>query len=216
MRRYLLLLAIAALATAALAGGALAASLPSPHGPRTPLRDEPEFEGGEEGGEGEFEGCEAILEEEDEVEFLDARWHLRDSEGEFEECVEEEVKPTGKRFVTAAPECLVRRAESRIKTALAAGEIKLTLRYITYDPTQVAIGIKAKGHRGSLTLLHTTKHLGAKGTLHLTAKVGGGAAEKLAQASEFDVSLRAPRTPAFCAPELEQRLATGKGGGSKN
>ncbi len=205
MRRSLVLLAI--LALAACAGVAQVALASSPSlAPRILASSAPDGEVEEEGGE-EIGACEGAAEEWSEGEFEEV-------EGEEleEECVEE-VETTGKGFVTAPPVCLVRRAESKIAMAPAADKVRLTLRYSTYEPTEVSVGLKFKDHKGSVTIARTTRHLGAKGVLRLTAKLGAATMERARRASEFDVALHAPGTPARCSRELEQRLHTVKHGG---
>ncbi|HVT00117.1 MAG TPA: hypothetical protein VHE08_06330 [Solirubrobacterales bacterium] len=210
MKRHLLPLPILVLLASAVASPAALAAPSTPAAPSAglhaaPFDDESEFE------EFEDEGGECEAEEFEEAEeYEDERFAIRDAEDD--ECGEE-VETAGKGFVTAPAACLVRRAESKVATLPASDHVRLTVRYQTYEPTKVAVGLKLKDHKGSLPILHATKHLGGKGVLQLTAKVGKGTIERALGASEFDVSLRAPDTPDFCAGDLEQRLHTVKHGG---
>jgi hypothetical protein len=191
------------------AAGAASPAVATPTVPHLALRDaaaEPEEEGEEDEAEGddfEAEDCGG-----DEFDFGEAE-ELEEEELEIEaeECGEEEAKKAGgEGFVSAPAACLVRRAESSVATLPASGRIQLTVRYKTYAPTEVSVGLKLKDRKGSLTLEHATKHLGAGGVLRLTTKVDDAVLERAEAAHEFDVSLRAPETPGFCGNLLEQRL----------
>jgi hypothetical protein len=141
--------------------------------------------------EEEFEGEEA---EEEEFEF------------EIEECEEAAQKNKKPGAVTAPEECRVQQAESSITTLPASDRVELTVRYLTYKPSTVSLGLKLKDGKGSLKLEDTTRHLGKKGVLHLTTKVSDAVMERAAKAKEFNVSLRAPKTPGYCGNLLEQQL----------
>ena len=52
--------------------------------------------------------------------------------------------------------------------------------------------------------------MGGKGVLRLTTKLGSAVMDRAVAASEFDVSLRAPKRPGYCADALEQRLLSVK------
>jgi hypothetical protein len=159
--------------------------------------------------EDEFEDeiCEATAEEfelEDEDEF-------EGEEEEFETSCEDEedavkAAPKGSPFVTAPSACQVRQAESTITAVPSSNQVRLTIHYLTYTPTQVTVGLKLKDRQGAVAIDHATKRLGGKGVLRFTAKLGDSIMDRALAASEFDVSLRAPETPGFCAAALEQRL----------
>lgn len=213
MKRYfplLLILVLLGALVASQATSAAATTFPSRSLPSLSLRDaeeaeeaEEEFES-EEGEEFDFGGCEATAEE---VEFEGEELEEEEEfEIEEEELCEEEEATKGGGSVTAPAACLVRRAESSITTLPAGDRVLLTVRYLTYSPATVTVGLKLKDNKGSLTIDHTTRHLGAKGVLHLTAKLGDAVMERAAKAKEFDVALRAANTPGFCGALLEQHL----------
>jgi hypothetical protein len=218
MKRYLPLLAILSLLGALLAQSAIASaastSRPSPTfahpGLRGPAFVEAEDEGEEfdaDEGEFEFEECEG-----DGVEF---ELEEEDEEGEFEieESCEEAAKKKGAKgapFVTAPVACQVNRAESTITTLPASDQVRLTVRYTTWAPTPVTVSLKLRDGKGAVGIEHTTKHLGGRGVLHITTKLGSAVMDRALKASEFDVSLRAPESPGFCAGALEQRLRSVK------
>jgi hypothetical protein len=210
MKRYspllLLLVLIGALAASQVATAASAAR-PNPAFAHPTLRDaaEDEEEFVAEDGEFEFEECEAVAEE---IEFEGEEEEFEEEESEAS-CGGEEVgdsAPKGASFVTAPAACQVRQAESTITTLPAADQVRLTIRYQAYAPTQVAVGLKLKDQKGSIAIEHATKHLSGKGVLRFTTRLGDAVMDRALAASEFDVSLRAPETPGFCAGALEQHL----------
>jgi hypothetical protein len=213
----LLLLGSVAVSPAAFAASAspVAPTFPQlspPGGSHTEEAEESEAE------EEEFEECEAAAEEEFEFgEEEPEESAEEEAEFEAEECGEESEKaaPKGAPFVTAPFACQVRRAESTIATLPGSDQVRLTVRYRTYSPTPVTVGLKLKDSRGTVSIEHTTKHMGENGVLHITTKLGTAVMERAMKASEFDVSLRAPETPGFCAGDLEQRLHIAKHAGAR-
>jgi hypothetical protein len=177
--------------------------------PRDDAEDEEEFEG-DEAEEIEVEDCEAaegIFEfEEEEFEGEEAE-EEEEFEIEVEEC-EEEAQQKNKKAgaVTAPEECRVQQAESSITALPGSDRVELTVRYLTYKPSTVSLGLKLKDNKGSLKIEDTTKRLSKKGVLHLTTKVSDAVMERAAKAREFSVALRAPKTPGYCGDMLEQQL----------
>jgi hypothetical protein len=221
MKRYSpLFMLLVLLGTLAVSQAATAASPSRPTSTfaHQTLRDdaaEPEDEFEAEGAEFEFEECEAVA---DEFEFEEGEEEFE--EGEFEATCGDEgasvkAAPTGAPFVTAPAACQVRQAESTITTLPGSDQVRLSVRYLTYAPTQVTVGLKLKDHKGSVAIEHATKHMDSKGILHITTKLGTAVMERAVAASEFDVALRAPETPGYCAGALEQRLHTGKHSGAR-
>jgi len=160
----------------------------------------------------EFEDCESA--DELEFEFED---EAEEEEFEEEELAEDcgngggaKAAKKGAPFVTAPAACQVRQAESTITTLPASDQVRLTVRYQTYSPTSITVGLKLKDQKGAVAIEHATKHMGGKGVLHLTTKLGSALMDRAVGASEFDVSLRAPETPGYCADALEQRLLSVK------
>ena len=228
MRRYSPLLMILALLGALGASQVAKATAAQPAAPTSTssllhssvLRDataELEEEGeGEEAGteveEVEFEIEEEVLLEEcdaaaNEFEFEDAAEEM-EFDAEIAECEREAKKGKGATSVSAPEECVVEHAESTIQTLPGSDRVRLTVHYKDYATGAVAIGLKLKDHKGSLALEHATRHLGRDGTLHLTTKLGETEMERVEDAQEFDVSLRAPGTPGYCGDMLEQHLKT--------
>jgi hypothetical protein len=218
MKRYVPLLVLLVLLGALAASQAATAASPARQGAafaHPTLRDdegEEEFEAEGDESELESEACEAGAEE---VEFEFEEEELEEEEFEAS-CDDEEAggdgsAPKGAPYVTAPAACEVRQAESKITTLPGPGQVRLAVHYRTYAPTTVTVGLRLRDHKGSVAIDHATAHLSDKGVLHLTADLGAAAMDRALAASEFDVSLRAPRTPGFCAGALEQRLHTAKG-----
>jgi hypothetical protein len=222
MKRYSPLLVILVLLGSLVISQAASAATSSPPNstpaalvPHAAAEPEEEPEGKEEEfeveEEFEFEECQATGQE---AEF-DESEEAEEEEFEFEEeaggCEGVAGKGTkGEDFVTAPAQCLVQRAESTLTTLPGTDRLLLTVHYKNYASAAVAIGLKLKDGKGSLTLEHTTKHLGRGGTLHLTANLGDAEMDRAAKAKEFNVALRAANTPGYCAELLEQHLVQSK------
>jgi hypothetical protein len=181
MKRYfpllMLLALIGALVASQVATAASSSPRPTPTAPKSTPRadvaeDEDEIEGEEV--EIEFEECES-----------------GDLEFEFEEDEEEEWEeedeifcegdggsykpaPKGAPFVTAPAACQVRQAESTITTLPGTDQVRLDLRYRTWSPTQVTVGLKLKDGKGSVPIEHATRHLSGDGVLHQARRRGDG------------------------------------------
>jgi hypothetical protein len=208
MRRFsplLLILALALLAAPAIPQGATAAA-PTPESEEF---EEFELEGGEEFELGE---CEAGFEDEAFFEESEEEGEEEELEFEAEEC-EEGGKKSANGTVSAPSACLVRHAESKITTLPGSDRIELTVRYATWAPAAVSVGLSLKDGKGTLGIEHATKHLGLGGTLHLSTRLGDAVMDRAAKAKEFDVSLRAAKTPSFCGDLLVQHLTTSKPAG---
>jgi hypothetical protein len=206
----IVLFALPTIAQAAPSAATSPAKKPTvPHlAPRDSASEEDEeFEG--EAEEIEIEECEAAEGsfEFEEEEFEGEEAEEEEFEVEVEECEEEVQKSKNKAGVVTAPEeCRVRQAESSITTLPNSDRVELTVRYLTYKPSTVSLGLKLKDGKGSLKIENTTKHLGKKGVLHLTTKVSDAVMDRAAKAKEFKVALRAPKTPGYCGSMLEQQL----------
>jgi hypothetical protein len=214
MKRYspllLLTLLLVPFAVPTLSQASPSASPARAQGPAIPqlaLRDAAAEEEDEEleAEEIEFDQCEAV---EGSFEFEEEEFEEVEEEEEFEfeieECEEEVKSKAG--AVTAPKACLVRTAESSITTLPSSDRVLLTVRYQTYSPSTVNLGLKLKDNKGSLKIEAATKHLGKQGVLHLSIKLSDAEMERAAKAKEFNVALRAPNTPGYCGGLLEQQL----------
>jgi hypothetical protein len=215
MKRYsALLLVVALLGSLAVSQAVAAAATPSG---KTPLlsravvdleESEDEFE--DEGEEFETEECEAFLADEAFFEEFEGEGEEEAVEFEEEECGGSGGKRGGNGAVSAPSACLVRHAESKLTTLPGSDRVELTVHYATWSPAAVSVGLALKDGKGTLNIEHATKHLGLGGTLHLTTRLGDAVMERAAKAKEFDISLRAAKTPSFCGDLLEQHLRSSK------
>jgi hypothetical protein len=212
MKRYsLLLMLLVALGAMAVSQVATAASPSRPsstfaHPTARGAVADPEEEFELEEDEFEFEECESGDEA---FEFEEGEEGFEEEESEIscgDETTPGTATPQGAPFVSAPAACQVRQAESTITTLPGSDQVRLSIRYRTYSPTQVTVGVKLRDKKGSVAIEHATKHMSDKGVLHITTKLGTALMERALAAREFDVALRAPETPGFCAGALEQRL----------
>jgi hypothetical protein len=154
----------------------------------------------------EFEACEATAED---LEFAEMELGEEEEfEEEVEECEEEAALKSKGKAVTAPAACTIRSAESTIATIPGSDKVRLTIHYKADSSAAVAIQLRLKDHKGSLSLERTNKHFGKNGVLHLTTKLGQTEMERALDAHEFDVGLRATGTPGYCSDMLEQKLST--------
>jgi hypothetical protein len=174
---------------------------------REDVEDEEEFEFEDEAEEIEIEECEAGFEifelEEEELDEAEEE----ELEEEIEECEEEVSKGKKNSTAVTAPEaCRVRSAESSITTLPGTNRVQLTVRYLTYKPSTVSVDLRLKDRKGTLQVDSSKERLDKKGVLHLTTKVSDAVMERALKAKEFDVGLRATKTPSYCGNMLEQEL----------
>jgi hypothetical protein len=216
MKRYsplLLLLLLGSLAVSQAVAAAATRSGATPLLSRAVVDlEESGVEFGEEGEDFETEECEAFLGDEAFFEEFGAEEEEEEEEGfEFgeEEC-EGDAKKAANGTVGAPSACLVRQAESKITTLPGSDRVELTVHYEAWTPAAVSVGLALKDGKGTLDIEHATKHLGLGGTLHLSTRLGDAVMERAAKAKEFDISLRAAKTPSFCGDLLEQHLRTSR------
>lgn len=222
MRRYSPLLMILALLGSLVASPVAFAAASTPFA-ATPAATASAFEVEEEAEEGEeeefevveeleFEACEATAED---LEFAEMELGEEEEfEEEVEECEEEQAKKSKGKAVTAPAACTVRQAESTISTLPGSDQVRLTIHYKGDEAASVAIQLRLKDHKGSLSLERTTKHFGKNGVIHLTTKLGEAEMERALNAREFDVGLRAAGTPGYCSDMLEQHLSSKRSAGA--
>jgi hypothetical protein len=224
-RQIPLLMLLIALGALALSQAATAASParststfahPSPRDLAAEAEEEFEADGDE--FEFEFEECESAGEEFEFEEGEEEEFEADEEEAEIscgDESAPVKATPQSTPSVSAPAPCQVREAESTITTLPGSDQVRLSVRYRTYAPTQVTVGLKLRDRKGSVAIEHATKHMSDKGVLHITTKLGTAVMERALAASEFDVALRAPETPGFCTGALEQRLRSVKHTGAR-
>jgi hypothetical protein len=183
---------VVALGSLGLARGAAALTLPVA-GPSAAAGS---FDLEEEDEESEDEGGDASEEEADDCEFADEA---------LEEACEEKVEE--KEVEEAeAEECRLESAEATVAAVPGRSEVRLTVRYKTFEPSAVAIDLQLRGARGTLDLGTETARFGRNGTLHSDQTLSAGQMARAMAAKEFTVALHAVDTPGFCSDDFERHL----------
>lgn len=183
---FLLALLLLSLMLLAAAASAHAATVPLPAGSTMPtaLVDE-EGEGESEAGEGE------------EAEELEGE--VCGAEEEAEELCEEEDE------TEEAEECLVEDASATVVVVPGKGQVRLTIRYHSFEPTTVAVDARLRNGKGGLHLGSDRARFRRAGTFHDSFDLGAKQMAKALAAHEFEVGLRAVGTPADCELDLATR-----------
>jgi hypothetical protein len=196
----LALVVVALLAATGPIRGAAARELPmaGPAGAFDPLAHEDEADSEEEGDAGE-EG-----EESDDCEFEDEALEEACEEAEEEREVEG----------AEAEECRLESAEATVAAVPGRNQVRLTVRYRTFEPSAVAIDLGLRGGRGALDLGTDTVHFGRAGALHTAQTLTDPQMARAMAAREFTVGIHALNTPSFCADDFERHLTARKGSGA--
>jgi hypothetical protein len=173
--------------------------------PAAPGPFEDEEEGDYEGwDEGEAEASQDEGEEADECEFADEA-----AEEACEEALEErEVEEA------EAEECRLESAEATVAALPGRNQLRLTVRYKTFEPSTVAIDLGLRGGRGGLDLGSDAARFGRAGTLRTTQTLTDPQMERAMAARAFTVGIYAVNTPDFCRDSFERHLTARKGGGT--
>lgn len=158
--------------------------------------------------EGAFE---AAFGAEDEID-LEADECEFDDEAREEAC-EEEVE---EREVAEAEaeECRLESAEATVAAVPGRNQLRLTVRYRTFEPSVVAIDLGLRGGKGALDLGSDSAHFGRTGTLHSTQSLTDPQMERAMAAKEFTVAVAALNTPDFCGELFERHLTARASAGS--
>ncbi len=211
--RRLGLVLLVLLALAALLGAGSAAALRPPPATGAPLAASAagavDFDEAEEEGEAEAEAAED-----------DGQSVAEDCESDdqaTEEACEERVEAKEEAEVEAeeAEECRLEGAEATVTTVPARDQVRLTVRYRTFEPSAVAIALELHGGKGALDLGTDTVHFGDSGTVHATETLTDAQMTRALAAREFTVAIQAVNTPRYCGEEFERHLTARKeaGGG---
>ncbi len=154
--------------------------------------------------EGEAEASQDEGEAADECEFADEA-----AEEACEEALEE------REFEEAEAEaCLLDSAEATVAAVPGRNKVRLTVRYKTFEPSDVSIDLGLRGGKGALDLGSDTARFGRSGTLHSTETLSEPQMERALAAKEFTVGLYALNTPDFCRENFERHLTARKGAGA--
>jgi hypothetical protein len=131
-----------------------------------------------------------------------------EAESEFEE---EEEEGEGEEFdaahsVALPAECILRSAQPSVAVQLRHDSVRLTLRYVTEEPTKASVDYWLKGSKGSLQLGSASRRLGTHGVIRLNSHVDEREMAKVRAARTFLVSLDLPEIPSSCVRYLTLRL----------
>jgi hypothetical protein len=161
--------------------------------------DEEELLDADLGEEAEGEGEEA-----DECEF--------DDEAREEAC-EEELEEREMEELEAE-ECRLEAAEATVAAVPGRNQVRLTVRYKTFEASTVAIDLDLRGGKGSLDLGSDTARLGRSGTLHTTETLTDPQMTRALAAREFTVGIYAINTPDSCRDDFQRHLTARRGAGA--
>jgi hypothetical protein len=192
---------VAVLSSFGLAHGAAALTLPlaGPPAPSDPFEAEEEDE-----------GLAGELEEEDEEEAADDC----EFEDEAQEEACEEAEEERELEAEEAEECRLESAEATVAALPGRNQVRLTVRYRTFQSSAVAIDLGLRGPKGSLDLGTDTGHFGRSGTFHATESLSDGQMTRVLAAREFSVGMHAINTPGFCGESFERHLSARKEAGA--
>ncbi|HYH54858.1 MAG TPA: hypothetical protein VD761_12085 [Solirubrobacterales bacterium] len=84
----------------------------------------------------------------------------------------------------------------------ASGKIRLTVRYTTYGPAPFSLRYSLRGGKGALNLGSTKARFGRAGAFHDVVQVDEDQLPKVLAAREFQIELRAQKTPGSCRESL--------------
>jgi hypothetical protein len=191
MRKLPLLLVLLLLSVLLAATSAQASPLPvlTPLQPFAAANEEDESEEDEEAEEGEAEDC--VIEDEEDVQLCA---EIAEEERESEE----------------AERCVLESASASVD-ANRNGRIHFTVRYSTYEPASFSLRYSSRGSKGALNLGSAKAKFGRAGAFHDVVRVDDRELTKVLAAREFQVELRAQKTPGSCRERLTvQRRGAGR------
>lgn len=146
--------------------------------------------------EGDAEASQDEGEEADECEF--------DDEAREEAC--EEALEDKEAEAAEAEECRLDSAEATVAAVPGRNRIRLTVRYRTFEPSDVAIDLGLRGGKGAVQLGSDTARFGRSGTLHTSEALSDQQMERALAAREFTVGIYALNTPDYCRQSFERHL----------
>jgi hypothetical protein len=180
---------------------AAAAAAPDPSG----SGEDGEWDEGEwDWDEGEAEASQDEGEAPDECEFEDEA-----REEACEEALEEKEVEAAE-----AEECRLDSAEATVAAMPSRNQVRLTLRYRTFEPSAVSIDLGLRGAKGTLDLGSDSARFGLSGTLHTTETLTDSQMERAMAAKEFTVGVYALNTPDSCRQSFERHLTASKAAGA--
>ena len=103
-------------------------------------------------------------------------------------------------------ECLLRSASAKAVVPAGEDKLRLTIRYTTFEPTEVTIDYKLRGGKGSLHLPQVRQRLGEQGPVRVTEPLGEAQAERARAAHDFAIQFRIADAPRECRPLFIRHL----------
>ena len=140
-------------------------------------------------------------------------WECKSDDEAAEERCEEEVEER-EAEEEEAEECRIEGAEATVSAVPGRNQVRLTVRYKTFEPSAVAVGLQLRGGRGALDLGTDTAHLGRTGTLRASQTLTDPQMERVMAAREFTVGLLAFNTPRFCQGRFDRHLTSRSSAGA--
>jgi hypothetical protein len=200
---FLAIVFVAVLGSFGLARGAAALTLPlaGPPAPSGAIEAEEEDEAEADDLAGEEEDEEEVA---DDCEFEDEAQEEACEEAEEERELEEEE----------AEECRLESAEATVAALPGRNQVRLTVRYKTFEPSAVAIDLGLRGPKGSLDLGTDTGHFTRAGAFHATESLSDQQMTRALAAREFTVEMHAINTPGFCGDNFERHLSARREAGA--
>jgi len=149
-------------------------------------------------------GAEELEDDESELEGEEEEFEVE--ECEVDEEGEEEAEEACEEDADAPRECVLSSADALVSAKVAAGRLRLDVRYTTFSPAAVAVEYRLRGGKGQLNLGRETKRFGRDGVLHQTDSLSKSQVAKVAAAREFTVELHAVNSPRYCRDLYERHL----------
>jgi hypothetical protein len=151
------------------------------------------------------EECEEPAGPDDEAAEEEQEEEQEQEEGAFEEEPACSLGPGGR---TLPPEdCLVRTADTRLLVRGRQDRLLLVVRYTTFAPTDVEIGARLNGGRGSTQALGSARaHFARSGVYRHTRTLGRAEMDRVRAARRLTVTVGAPAAPGHCARYAIHRL----------
>lgn len=135
-----------------------------------------------------------------------------EDEASEERCEEEaEEREAGEE---EAEECRIEDASATVSALPARNQVRLTVRYETFQPSVVAVDLRLRGGRGGLDLGTETVRFGRSGTLHGSRTLTDRQMARALAAREFTVGILAVNTPHFCQGRFDRHLTSRSSAGS--
>jgi hypothetical protein len=129
-----------------------------------------------------------------------------ESQDEAEEEACEEAEEEAEAAAARAVECRLDSAEATVAALPGHDQVRLTVRYRTYQPSAVTVELRLRGGKGALDLGVATARFGRSGVLHSRETLSDQQMAQAMAAKEFTVGLHAINSPHYCRGLFERHL----------